>query len=121
MVPKKGSGPRRWGDLIFDAIANLVDNAIKHGRAGGQVVVANENIDGKPVISIADDGPGIPAHEYEQVFKRFYRLEHSRYTPGNGLGLSLVAAVAHLHGARIEMLDNSPGLKLNLWFSAPIR
>lgn len=107
-------------DLIFDAIANLVDNAIKHGRAGGQVVVANENIDGKPVISIADDGPGIPAHEYEQVFKRFYRLEHSRYTPGNGLGLSLVAAVAHLHGARIEMLDNSPGLTLKLWFSAPI-
>ena len=108
-------------DLIFDAIANLVDNAIKHGRAGGQVVVANENIDGKPVISIADDGPGIPAHEYEQVFKRFYRLEHSRYTPGNGLGLSLVAAVAHLHGARIEMLDNLPGLKLKLWFPAPIR
>jgi len=107
-------------DLIFDAIANLVDNAIKHGRAGGQVVVASEKIDGKPVISIADDGPGIPAHEHEQVFKRFYRLEHSRYTPGNGLGLSLVAAVAHLHGARIEMLDNSPGLKLKLWFSAPI-
>jgi signal transduction histidine kinase len=108
-------------DLIFDAIANLVDNAIKHGRAGGQVMVANENIDGRPVISIADDGPGIPPHEYEQVFKRFYRLEHRRYTPGNGLGLSLVAAVAHLHGARIEMLDNSPGLKLKLWFSAPIR
>jgi signal transduction histidine kinase len=98
-----------------------VDNAIKHGRAGGQVVVANENIDGRPVISIADDGPGIPAHEYEQVFKRFYRLEHSRYTPGNGLGLSLVAAVARLHGARIEMLDNSPGLKFKLWFPAPIR
>jgi signal transduction histidine kinase len=108
-------------DLIFDAIANLVDNAIKHGRAGGQVVVANENIDGQPAISIADDGPGIPAREHEQVFKRFYRLEHSRYTPGNGLGLSLVAAVAHLHGARIEMLDNSPGLKLKLWFSAPVQ
>ena len=106
-------------DLIFDAIANLVDNAIKHGRAGGQVVVANENIDGRPVISIADDGRGIAAGEYEHVFKRFYRLEHSRYTPGNGLGLSLVAAVARLHGARIEMLDNSPGLKLKLWFSAP--
>ena len=106
-------------DLIFDAIANLVDNAIKHGRAGGQVVVANESIEGGPVISIADDGPGIPAGEYEHVFKRFYRLEHSRYTPGNGLGLSLVAAVARLHGARIEMLDNSPGLKFKLWFSAP--
>ena len=104
-------------DLIFDAIANLVDNAIKHGRTGGQVVVANEIIDGGPVISISD-GPGIPADEYEHVFKRFYRLEHSRYTPGNGLGLSLVAAVARLHGARIEMLDNSPGLKIKFWFSA---
>jgi len=106
-------------DLIFDAIANLVDNAIKHGRAGGRIVVANENIDGRAVISIADDGPGIPVGEHQHVFKRFYRLEHSRYTPGNGLGLSLVAAVAHLHGARIEMLDNSPGLKFKLWFSAP--
>jgi signal transduction histidine kinase len=106
-------------DLIFDAIANLVDNAIKHGRAGGHVVVANENIEGRPVISIADDGPGIPAGEYEHVFKRFYRLEQSRYTPGNGLGLSLVAAVARLHGAQIELLDNAPGLKLRLWFSAP--
>ena len=108
-------------DLIFDAIANLVDNAIKHGRAGGRIVVANENIDGSAVISIADDGPGIPAGEYQHVFKRFYRLEHSRYTPGNGLGLSLVAAVARLHGARIEMLDNLPGLKFKLWFSAPTR
>ena len=106
-------------DLIFDAIANLVDNAIKHGRAGGHVVVASENVNGSPVISISDDGPGIPAEQYERVFKRFYRLEQSRYTPGNGLGLSLVAAVAHLHGARIEMLDNSPGLKLKLWFAAP--
>src|SRR5439155_1384407 len=69
--------------------------------------------------TIADDGPGIPAGEHEHVFKRFYRIEHSRYTPGNGLGLSLVAAVARLHGARIEMLDNAPGLKLKLWFSAP--
>ena len=106
-------------DLIFDAIANLVDNAIKHGRAGGQVIVANENVDGSSVISIADDGPGIPSDQHEHVFKRFYRLEHSRYTPGNGLGLSLVAAVAHLHGARIEMLDNSPGLQFKLWFSTP--
>jgi signal transduction histidine kinase len=104
-------------DLIFDAIANLVDNSIKHGRPGGQVVVANENIDGTPVFSVTDDGPGIPADEHEHVFKRFYRLEHSRYTPGNGLGLSLVAAVARLHGARIEMHDNAPGLKLTLRFS----
>jgi signal transduction histidine kinase len=106
-------------DLIFDAIANLVDNAIKHGRAGGEVVVRCENIDGTPVVSVADDGPGIPAGEYEHVFKRFYRLERSRYAPGNGLGLSLVAAIARLHAARIEMLDNAPGLRLRLWFSPP--
>jgi signal transduction histidine kinase len=94
-----------------------VDNSIKHGRPGGQVIVANENIDGTPVFSVTDDGPGIPADRREQVFKRFYRLEHSRYTPGNGLGLSLVAAVARLHGARIEMQDNAPGLKITLRFS----
>ena len=103
-------------DLIFDAIANLVDNALKLGRAGGNVVVANQTIDGSPVISIADDGRGIPPEEREHVFKRFYRLEQSRYTSGNGLGLSLVAAVARLHEAQIEMLDNSPGLKVMLRF-----
>jgi signal transduction histidine kinase len=106
-------------DLLFDAIANLVDNAIKHGRAGGHVVVRGENLDGCAIISIADDGPGIPADQHEHVFKRFYRLEQSRYAPGNGLGLSLVAAVANLHGARIEMLDNAPGLNFKLWFSPP--
>jgi signal transduction histidine kinase len=84
-------------------------------------VVKAENIDARPVITIADDGAGIPAEEYEHVFKRFYRLERSRYAPGNGLGLSLVAAVARLHDARIEMLDNSPGLRLRLWFSGPAR
>jgi signal transduction histidine kinase len=108
-------------DLIFDAIANLVDNAIKHGRAGGRVVVTSENVDGRPAISIVDDGPGIPVDQREHVFRRFFRLEHSRYTPGNGLGLSLVAAVARLHDARIEMLDNSPGLKFTLRFAAPAR
>jgi signal transduction histidine kinase len=106
-------------DLLFDAIANLVDNAIKHGRAGGYVVVKGENRDGGAIISIADDGLGIPADQHERVFKRFYRLEQSRYAPGNGLGLSLVAAVANLHGARIEMLDNAPGLNFKLWFSPP--
>jgi signal transduction histidine kinase len=76
--------------------------------------------DGGAIISVADDGPGIPADEHQQVFKRFYRLERSRRTPGNGLGLSLVAAVARLHGARVDVEDNAPGLKLRLRFpSAP--
>ena len=106
-------------DLIFDAVANVVDNALKHGRPGGQVVVASENVSGVPMISVTDNGPGIPAGQHDQVFKRFYRLEQSRYTPGNGLGLSLVAAVARLHGARIELLDNGPGLVFKLWFAPP--
>ena len=106
-------------DLLFDTVANLVDNAIKHGREAGQVTVEVAQSDGGAVISIADDGPGIPAGEYQHVFKRFYRLERNRLTPGNGLGLSLVGAVARLHGARIEMLDNAPGLNFRLWFPLP--
>ena len=91
---------------------------IKHGRPGGQVVVTGQINNGESVVSISDDGSGIPAEQHEKVFKRFYRLERSRYTPGNGLGLSLVAAVARLHGARIEMLDNAPGLTIRLCFSS---
>lgn len=105
-------------DLLFDAIANLVDNAIKHGCKGGQVTVTCRRADGAAVITIADDGPGIPAEQRGHVFKRFYRLEQSRYTSGNGLGLSLVAAVAHLHGAEIALHDNAPGLTVALSFPA---
>jgi signal transduction histidine kinase len=108
-------------DLLFDAVANLVDNAIKHGREAGRVTVEVTQGNGDGVISVADDGPGIPNHECQHVFKRFYRLERSRRAPGNGLGLSLVAAVARLHGARIEMLDNAPGLKFRLRFPVPAR
>jgi signal transduction histidine kinase len=103
-------------DLLFDAVLNLVDNAIKHGRKAGHVTVAVACRPDGATMAIADDGPGIPAHEFPHVFKRFYRLERSRRTPGNGLGLSLVAAVARLHGARIELLDNAPGLQFRLHF-----
>ncbi len=103
-------------DLLFDAMANLVDNAIKHGRDGGQVTVTVTATEGGAVMAVADDGPGIPPQEVEHVFKRFYRLERSRRMPGNGLGLSLVAAVARLHGARIDLLDKAPGLEFRLQF-----
>ena len=103
-------------DLLFDAVANLVDNAIKHGREAGKVTVEVSQDNAGTEVSVADDGPGIPADECRHVFKRFYRLERSRRTPGNGLGLSLVAAVARLHGATIEMADNAPGLKFCLRF-----
>src|SRR5262249_12012315 len=87
-----------------------------HGREAGHVTVEVARSNGDGIISVADDGPGIPGSECERVFKRFYRLERSRRAPGNGLGLSLVAAVARLHGARIEMQDNAPGLKIRLRF-----
>jgi signal transduction histidine kinase len=103
-------------DLLFDAMANLVDNAIKHGRDGGLVTIGIDQKDVGAVASVADDGPGIPAGEHQYVFKRFYRLERSRCMPGNGLGLSLVAAVAQLHGASIALFDNAPGLKIELHF-----
>jgi signal transduction histidine kinase len=103
-------------DLLFDAVSNLVDNAIKHGREAGQVTVEVTQNDGGAVISVVDDGPGIPNDERQHVFNRFYRLERSRHMSGNGLGLSLVAAVARTHGARIEMVDNEPGLKCQLQF-----
>ncbi|WP_426423545.1 sensor histidine kinase [Bradyrhizobium genosp. A] len=105
-------------DLLFDAIANLVDNAIKHGRAGGKVTVTCRNAGDGATIAIVDDGPGIAADQHDHVFKRFYRLEQSRYTPGNGLGLSLVAAVSRLHGAEIALHDSAPGLTVQLSFPA---
>jgi len=108
-------------DLLFDALANLVDNAIKHGREAGHVTVEVRESDAGASIAVSDQGPGIPGDEIRNVFKRFYRLERSRQTPGNGLGLSLVAAVARLHGAQIETLDNAPGLTVRLWFPAPAR
>jgi signal transduction histidine kinase len=101
-------------DLLFDALANLVDNAIKHGCEAGSVVIKLIRHDDTAVVSVADNGPGIPPDEYRQVFRRFYRLERSRCTPGNGLGLSLVAAVARLHEARLELSDNAPGLKVEM-------
>jgi signal transduction histidine kinase len=108
-------------DLLFDAVANLVDNAIKHGPEAGRVTVDVRQSDAGAAIAVSDEGPGIPGDEIRNVFKRFYRLERSRRTPGNGLGLSLVAAVARLHGAQIETLDNAPGLTIRLRFPVSAR
>ena len=108
-------------DLLFDAISNLVDNAIKHGGDRREISVAVARCDEGPILSIGDRGPGIPIEERNHVLRRFYRLERSRNRPGNGLGLSLVAAVAGLHGAHIIMADNSPGLRIELHFPNPRR
>jgi signal transduction histidine kinase len=108
-------------DLLFDAVSNLVDNALKHGRDAGKVTVDVAERGGAPLLSVADDGPGVPLEERPLVLKHFHRLERSRNTPGNGLGLSIVAAVARIHAAQLEMLDNEPGLKVQLHFPPPAR
>ena len=105
-------------DLLFDALSNLVDNAINHGNEAGKVTVDVSAARGAPLLTVSDNGPGIPADQRQLVFKRFYRLEQSRCARGNGLGLSLVEAVARLHGARIALADNAPGLKFELQFPA---
>lgn len=87
--------------LLFEAIANLVENAIKFTPNGGHVRVMAFRNDKERGVRVSDDGPGVPVADREAVFRRFYRGEESRHTPGNGLGLSLAAAVASMHGMRI--------------------
>ena len=103
-------------NLISQAIANLVDNAIKYTPEGGSVVVGLEQSADGPQLAVTDSGPGIPAEERLRVTDRFVRLESSRNSPGTGLGLSLVAAVARLHDAELVLEDNRPGLRAVLRF-----
>jgi signal transduction histidine kinase len=95
--------------LIFEAVSNLLDNAVKFTPAGGRVSVGLRRRDGEAVIAIEDTGPGIPAAEREQVFRRFYRAERARRTQGNGLGLGLVAAIAKLHGFSLALTERPGG------------
>lgn len=107
--------PRVRGDrdLLFQAAANLLDNAIKYTPAGGRVEVRVEDAGDRACLTVSDSGPGIPAAAREKVFERFYRVESSRNTPGSGLGLALVRAVARLHDAELRLDDNAPGLTVH--------
>ena len=96
--------------LLSQALANLLDNALKYTPTG-RIQLSAHARDGMARVEVADSGPGIPADRREIVFDRFVRLEGSRSTPGNGLGLSLVRAVARLHGGTCWLEDNEPGLK----------
>jgi signal transduction histidine kinase len=96
--------------LLSQAAANLLDNALKYA-AGGPVTVAVRRAAGEALLIVADRGPGIPPEQRDKVFDRFVRLEASRSTPGQGLGLSLVRAVARLHGGGVRLEDNEPGLR----------
>lgn len=104
------------GELLLQMVANLVENAIRHTPAHTGICIKLEQTGQGPVASISDSGPGIPVDQRDKVFEHFYRLDASRTTPGNGLGLALVAAVANLHGIKIVMDDNNPGLKVSLNF-----
>jgi len=100
-------------DQLFQLLVNLLDNAVKFG-AGGEVTVSVGEEEGEAVLQVADRGPGIPASERERVFDRFQRLEAHRGSPGTGLGLSLVRAIALRHGGHVLLADNAPGLRVRV-------
>ena len=106
-------------ELIGQALANLVDNAIKHGQpqeSGAQVVVniAARRMGNRIELTVADRGPGVAAQDRARVLERFVRLEGSRSRPGSGLGLSLASAVARLHHGALRLDDNEPGLRVTI-------
>jgi signal transduction histidine kinase len=105
-------------DLLFQAVTNLLDNAVKYTPDGGKVSLGVRRTGNAVDVTVSDTGPGIPAGECDKVVQRFYRLERSRRTPGSGLGLSLVAAVARMHRATLILEDNAPGLEATLRFEA---
>jgi signal transduction histidine kinase len=105
-------------DMLFQAVANLLDNAIKYTQQGGNVMLKATQTKQLAEIVVSDNGPGIPDTEYDKVVQRFYRLDQSRSTAGNGLGLSLVEAVVKMHNATLIFSDNEPGLRVTIQFKS---
>lgn len=105
-------------NLLFQAVTNLLDNAIKYTPVGGHVAISMLLQDDRPTLTVVDSGPGIPEAMREKVLHRFFRLDESRSEPGAGLGLSLVFAIAQRHGVDLRLEDNQPGLRIRLLFPA---
>lgn len=103
--------------LVARALANLIDNALKYGAEGGVIALEAEAVGTHVHVCVADRAEGIPAERRAEAIRKFGRLDSSRSTPGSGLGLSLVSAVASLHGGRLELEDNQPGLRARLVLS----
>jgi signal transduction histidine kinase len=103
-------------ELITQMLANLVENAIHHTPKGTRIAVSLDRERGRIIGAVSDDGLGVPPQERQRIFQRLYRLERSRSTPGSGLGLSLVKAVADLNGIALEILDAGPGLRIVMRF-----
>ena len=102
-------------DLVTQMASNILDNAVKHGRSGGRIdVQLTARPAGGAVLTVTDDGPGIPTEARAAVLRRFHRLDAARATPGTGLGLALVKAVADLHGMALTLGDAGPGLRVSL-------
>lgn len=112
------SGAHIHGDqeLLTQLFANLIENAMRHCPKGTHIGIELQPAGERLVAVVWDSGPGIPEMERENVFRRLYRLERARSTQGSGLGLSLVAAIAELHGATVELNDNHPGLRVAVSF-----
>ena len=105
-------------ELLTQMFANLVENALRHAGEGARIVVRTAAEGTDAVVTVRDNGPGVPEAERGRIFDRFYRLERSRSTPGSGLGLALVAAVARLHDAAVALDDARPGLEVRIRFRA---
>ena len=101
--------------LLLQLFSNLIENAIIHTPPGTHIFLRlTRTAPEKVAVTVADDGPGVPAEERPRLFRRLYRREASRTTPGYGLGLSLVAAIADLHGAKVEMESATKGLAVRV-------
>ncbi|HPQ96562.1 MAG: HAMP domain-containing histidine kinase [Thiothrix sp.] len=105
--------------LLAQVITNLLDNAVKYTPSGGAIRLEARRDGSNLLVRVADTGIGIPPDKRERVFERFVRLDNARSSPGNGLGLSLVKAVADMHGGSIALGDNQPGLVVSMSFPLP--
>jgi len=101
-------------DLLTQALVNLVDNAMRHCPASAEITISVGISDQTAIISVRDNGPGIPETERDKVTRRLYRMDTSRKKSGSGLGLSLVSAIARRHGGNLRLADNMPGLRAEL-------
>jgi|SRR5665213_262267 len=104
--------------LLTQMLVNLVENAIAHTPVGTTITLSLARNEAGAILRVADNGLGVPVDEVARIFERFYRREASRTTPGNGLGLSMVDAIASLHNLRLDVSDNRPGLCVSMQFSA---
>ena len=100
--------------MLQQALVNLVSNACTHAGRGATIVVEVAQDAQGPILSVSDDGPGIPEEDRDKVLEPFARLDQARTTPGSGLGLALVKAVADHHGGALELSDAKPGLRVEL-------